>query len=310
MDFDLTQEIVDQIIYAMEDQHEEFLVDSRTGDVVTADSVAEDEDGEAYVEVPDWRPVDGFQLMERFVLQLRNPLLRERLRAALSSGRGVFRSFKDALRSSPEAERRWYLFKEREMRRVVQEWYNQLREIRGLEQLPFDDAEAPVEPEELLLSEFIVRPGGRDDAERAADLDRLSFDEQFHALGEPRIEELYGRRRRKYPGLLDPASLFVVAEHRRGEPAGMGWAALRESSLDDRRVWRILQLVVDPVYRGLGLGELLLRRLLRELRDRGAGRVTVELMFGSLELRQLFARQGFEPLSELMGMDVGRWEEP
>ena len=34
MDFDLTQEVIDQIIYAMEDQHEVFLVDGQTGQIV------------------------------------------------------------------------------------------------------------------------------------------------------------------------------------------------------------------------------------------------------------------------------------
>ncbi len=309
MDFDLTQEVIDQIIYAMEDQHEVFLVDGETGRVVSPTAPDPAAGEERYVDVPDWRPVDGFQLMERFLATLRNPLLRVNLREALSSGRGVFRSFKDTLRTSPEAEKRWYLFKEREMRRVVYEWYNQMREIRGLEQLPPDGIDIGWGPEEHLLSELSLRVGDPADEPRVLELDRESFREQFQALNDEGIEELYRRREAKHPRIIDPESVVVVAEDRSKPLVGMAWAVYRESSLDGSEAWGIIQLFTEPDFRGLGLGQLLLRRLLRELFDRGARTVEVELVFGTLELREMFARQGFEPASETMRLDPNGWKE-
>ena len=74
------------------------------------------------------------------------------MRDALSAGRGVFRNFKNALKQSRDLERSWYRFKEREMRRVVAEWYNQEREAAGLERL----GPEPEETEDLTVSDFVV----------------------------------------------------------------------------------------------------------------------------------------------------------
>ncbi len=152
MEFDLTKEILDQIIFAMEDQTEESVVDRSSGEVIIVRGDDGRYGGERYAPTPEWKPIDGYQLMERFVTGLRNPTLREELRAALGAGRGVFRSFKDALKKNPEIEKRWYLFKEREMRRVVLDWYNQARELEGLERLGLDPTDEGESSEELISS--------------------------------------------------------------------------------------------------------------------------------------------------------------
>ncbi len=119
MTFPLTEELVNQIIFAMEDQRHRFVVDRETGAMLREDDLpagegrerraaAEDEEiGEAagggapegeepgaldgvpgprprYLPIPSWGPAEGFHLMERFVLKLRNPIFAEMLREALS----------------------------------------------------------------------------------------------------------------------------------------------------------------------------------------------------------------------------------
>ena len=181
MEFPLTEERINQIIFAMEDQRHRFLVHRRTGELVREDELAarpglkpsdsgapqaaekaESEEQETavldgkrddpYVPIPSWEPMDGFHLMERFVLKLRNPIFTEMLREALSSGKGVFRKFKDIVKKNREMEHLWFTFKEREMRQAVQEWYEGERELAGLQRL----AREPEPPEELLAGDFAV----------------------------------------------------------------------------------------------------------------------------------------------------------
>jgi len=126
MEFDLTPEITDEIIFAMEDQTGHFLYDSAECRCVSVREES-DEDDDRYFAIPVWDSVSGFRMMDRFAAQLRNPVVREELRSALSAGHGVFRNFKNILRGHPEVERLWYQFKERELRRIVFDWYNSLR---------------------------------------------------------------------------------------------------------------------------------------------------------------------------------------
>ena len=142
MEFTLNSELVEQIIFAMEDQQNQYYVHMDTGELLREEEIEEDEaeedeaEGEdPFIPIPEWRPVDGFLMMEKFVARLRNPLLRDQLKDALTSGRGVFRKFKDILKTNPEIERLWFSFKERELRKVVWQWYNDNRELAGLDRL-------------------------------------------------------------------------------------------------------------------------------------------------------------------------------
>ena len=148
MEFELSPEIMEQIIFAMEDQTAEWYVHRVSGALATGDLVEEaeqvelPEQAEQFVPLPLWQPVDGFRLMERFVATVRNPFHREHLRSALAHGRGVFRSFKNALHQRPDLERLWHGFKEREMRRIVAQWYDREREAAGLERLGWEPEES------------------------------------------------------------------------------------------------------------------------------------------------------------------------
>jgi GNAT superfamily N-acetyltransferase len=309
VDFPLAEDLLDQIIFAMEDQSHHFLIDRRKGVLVREDELEEEAGGAAegpssepdeqateeqafldgkppgrrdwenrYVSIPAWSPADGFHLMERFVLKLRNPIFAEMLREALSSGQGVFRRFKDILKKHHEIERLWFQFKEREMRRVVERWYEADRDLAGLQA----QALATVGEEDLPASEFSILPGEKRHLESAMRLDQKAFLETLAEGDAERAERLYRDSRRGLPALLDRRSLFLVAETPRRELAGFAWAVEPEDTATGEPVLNLAQLAVRKHIRGIGLASLLLRRLCRQSQERGFRPRAVEL---ELDLR-------------------------
>jgi GNAT superfamily N-acetyltransferase len=327
---------MDQIIFAMEDQSHLFLIDRRKGVLVREDELEQEaeapleepgsEPGEPavedqalldgkppgrrdwesrYVPIPAWSPADGFHLMERFVLKLRNPIFAEMLREALSSGQGVFRRFKDILKKNREIERLWFQFKEREMRRVVERWYETDRDLAGLQA----QALATVEEEDLPASEFSILPGEERHLESAARLDQKVFLETL-AEGDPeRAECLYRDSRRGLPAFLDRRSLFLVAETPGRELAGFAWAVEQEDAATGQPVLSLVQLAVRKHVRGIGLASLLLRRLCRQSQERGFQRLVVPLKGPALAVSPLFEGLGFRPRAVELELDLRGWDE-
>jgi GNAT superfamily N-acetyltransferase len=318
--FSLTEELTNQIIFAMEDQKHRFVVDRETGALLREDELpagggrergeagspdeareavrGRAEEGEApgaldgvpgrrprYLPIPTWGPAEGFHLMERFVLKLRNPIFAEMLREALSSGQGVFRRFKDMLRKNREIERLWFAFKDKEMKQVVQQWYEAERELAGLERL----AEEEEPPLELVASDFSIILGEPRHVEPALKLDQKVAGE----LGAGPYN------RSDLPPLLERRSLFLAAELTGGEFAGFVWAVEDGSSC-----LRLAQLAVRKHFRGIGLGTQLLRRLLLEARERGYARVLAPLKGDCLALSRLFEGLGFSAVAVELAHDL------
>ena len=141
MTFDLTDELTSEIISAMENQNEVFFFDAERKVLVPAsnpfeDGTSSDEANEdRFYRLPEWRPSDGFSVREDFVYSLHAPIVREKLQDVLHSGRGVFKNFRIVLQDYPEIDKRWHIYKYKVMSNRVNEWYNSLREIWGLEKL-------------------------------------------------------------------------------------------------------------------------------------------------------------------------------
>lgn len=257
--FELEPGLVDELIYGMENQDGLFVLDTQTMQVLPDDEVepeAADEEGRI-VPLPEWRPVDGFRLMEGFAASLRNPLFREELRVILQSGRGVFRQFKDAVRQRPDMERLWFSWKQREMRRRIHEWYNNLREVWGLAPLAWED-NPEQDTADLVLWDFEFRELRPEECADFARLDRQFFDEAYAGLAGPELDRLYARLRRGQP--LPPAEgggqvtgVFAPG----GELVGFMWCCLGPD-------WAELMLIgVWPEYRGLGMARTLIQTFLR-----------------------------------------------
>lgn len=172
MFFNLTDDLASSILFSMEDKTSSFLIDAENCTVVDLKSFEGDAFAEAkddletekaevpvadddrYYSLPVWTSGDGYQMLEDFANNLHNPLAREELRTVLVSGRGVFRNFKNVLKSYPEVERKWHFFKDARMRERMMEWYNGLRESWGLERLEEGEVFSDEETDELLQDDF------------------------------------------------------------------------------------------------------------------------------------------------------------
>jgi ribosomal protein S18 acetylase RimI-like enzyme len=306
--WELTPELIDQVIYAMENQELLFFYDIESGHVVSAEQIeqkgqpAESEEGpQRFFEVPRWRSHDGFHLMERFVAGLRNPVTREDLRDALGSGKGVFRHFKNALHAHPEIEKLWFAYKEQEMRKVVFDWFNDVRELHGLQKLSPPSEETATQ--ELILSDFLLQEGAGNHAENILELDRASFLERYRGVDPATAADVYARRRRGLSLVED--ALLLRAEAPSGELAGFAWAALEDDPFTNDSVARLVELGVAREYRGLGLGRALLEALVRQAGSEGVARVEAHLDGAAVEAAELFAESGFVVTAQTMGLHFG-----
>jgi GNAT superfamily N-acetyltransferase len=250
--FALTQELLDDIIFWMEDQNADGVIDVETGRLIhtkgehaenggsTEIRAGQDKVPDGYRKLPAWGPPDGFGIMEDFTASLQNPPARKKLAAALNRGKGVFRAFKDVLAEFPEVEKRWFAYKDEALKKAVYAWYAALCEDAGIEKIG-------VEPEET---------------------DEL-VDEDFH-----------------FSLKKENRKITIIAYNALDKQAGKIYAAEEGHNLV------ILELLVEEAFRGLGLGESLLKRLLAE----HAGVVTIDLPAESGLFSRVLSRENFAPV--------------
>jgi GNAT superfamily N-acetyltransferase len=290
MQFELTDALIDNIMFAMEDQNGTFRLDTRDGVVVPEndEELGGDRDAEdvRFIFLPEWDSSEGFRLMERFAVGFKNTVIRNRLTAALDRGRGVFRAFKDVMAEHPEAEQLWFAFKTREMRRVIMDWYNGLREEWGLARIGTE----PDETGDLVLEDFCFR-------------DALPQDrEAVEALHCEYIGELRGMLRQGAPEKVArsfvaertgdwvfPGDHAIIAETGAGEFAGYLTAKIRGDAL------YVAALEVRPEYRGLGIGEALLSRLPGRISSSDITRIILNLPIESSDFSRVLLRHSFTP---------------
>ncbi|MDR1277744.1 MAG: GNAT family N-acetyltransferase, partial [Treponema sp.] len=254
MPFELTEALMDDILFSMENQAADFFLDTSAG--VISGGLDEIPDPERYISLPGWDSASGFRLMERFTAAVRNPLVREELSAALNQGRGVFRAFKDTLEQRPEAEKLWFAFKEREMKREIIRWYNALREEWGLRRI----GEEPEETGDLVLEDFRFRQGLPEDRAAAEALHALCLREQGNFTAEDTMD---GRE----SAWTFPGDRSFTVETVGGDFAGY-IAALKRGT-----ILHIRALELRPEYRGLGIGETLLSRMIADAGTQGITRI-------------------------------------
>jgi GNAT superfamily N-acetyltransferase len=299
MQFELTTALMDDILFSMEDQNQDFYIDTREGSLVDEESLdpndLDDKEGR-FLDLPQWESADGFRLMERFAASFKNSLVREELSSALNRGKGVFRAYKDVLGRHPESERLWFTFKEREMKRVVLRWYNALRERWGLDQIGME----PEETGDLVLEDFHIRPALPEDRGPAEALHRrclenfLDFARQQEILEVPDSGEAGEAGAFPDSGEITsqwtfPGALSLVAETGGGEFAAYISTILQKNSL------YVTALEVNPEYRGLGLGETLLTRLAALAADGSASNLFLDLPGNSEGFAKVLLRGAFKP---------------
>jgi GNAT superfamily N-acetyltransferase len=157
MQFEMDNVLLDDILFYMENQEGDFLLDTQLGQIVdiynNGYDTETDFDDSRFISLPEWNSSDGYRLMEKFVAGLKNPVHREELSVALNRNKGVFRAFRDVLSQYPEAEKQWYNYKDKQMKNEVIAWYNALREEWGL--LPVGNE--PEDNTSVVLEDFTFK---------------------------------------------------------------------------------------------------------------------------------------------------------
>jgi ribosomal protein S18 acetylase RimI-like enzyme len=293
--FDLSDKIIDEILFAMENQHTEFMVAAETGRLLILgdDSPESDlsgmDEGDDLLEPPEWTSGDGYSLMESFTAGVADPISRSALTAAIGRGRGVFRAFKLALDAFPEIERRWFDYKHAEMSRRIREWYDKSRVARGLERL----GPEPEDRDELLMDDFSFRYAGRDSWADCKPLFRKGFDEALSSFPEPLVEYEYTAIEREISEGGEEGLVLAIAEAAGGAIAGV--AAARKVFVADGSFGKLVFLYVAPEQRRLGLGSKLAEASRLALAKQGVFRFIVDMPFLSAGFGASLTASGYEP---------------
>ena len=308
--FEMRDPIVRQVIFAMENQNIHYLMDVNKGQLVRPDTVPTADRPEQgseldpvarYQPLPDWSSADGFQLMEQFVTELHNPIVRDQLQEILVSGKRVFRRFKDAIKEYPEVERKFYSFKFLHMRNVVFEWYNRIRELRGLEILELG---ADEEIDDLVLTNVTVQEAHPVPATVITELDREAFHEALADHPEPLVRYLYAERRRRLPEPDNAGSTVIAAYTPMEELCGFVWSV--QDMLDDGSSLSLMtQVYVLPEYRGLGIGSTIVDHTITLLRKRGISTILTRFPGSSGPIHALLERAGFRDIRRDFVLNLG-----
>ncbi len=275
--FEMRDEIARRIAFAMENQDTRYLMDMEKGVLVSVDDVDRGERSAArgpvdpaarYQALPEWKSADGFQLMEHFLTELHNPIVRSQLSEILHSGKGVFRRFKDCLREYPEVQRRYHVSKYRYMRNAIVSWYNEIRELSGLDTVELG---ADEELDDLVMSNIDIHEVRRVPRTVISELDRQAFYEANKGVSEEIVRYLYRRRRARLPEPGDAHSVVFGAYIAGEDLCGFLWAT-RDNTETAKTIYLLHQVYVLPEHRGLGIGTSLLEYAVRTFRkDRAIG---------------------------------------
>jgi GNAT superfamily N-acetyltransferase len=296
----LSSEIVDQIIFAMENQEDRFLFDMERLEVISEDPEEELEDKPSLVTIPRWSSAEGFMLMEKFVAGMNNPHYRQQLSQALGGGKGVFRRFKDVLHSHGPLEKLWYNFKEREMRQIVRDWFRTNKEALLLDAL----GPEPEETEDLVLADFPVRIEAIETLPDESIMEacfRDAFEMEDDMLLDSFIEE-------SLTGMETCDEIVrILASTPDGEFAAL--AILLQSGTPPGMLVKLPLLYVDPSFRGLGIAKLLLEKAAQEARRRGAGNMLVDVPGKGEVLLPWMEEAGFSIVRRSCILKLGRYSD-
>ncbi len=302
MTFELSDSMIDDIIFSMEDQNGVWLVDAQEGCVFNSESHPSlspvqimsiyETDEDRFYEIPAWTSADGFQLLEEFTDNLHTPLAREELRRVITSGRGVFRKFKDVIRAYPEVERKWHFFKAAKMKERIMEWYNTLREHWGLEKLGLEDGELSEDTEDLVCNDFVFREynssGDWNDIEREGNLVAAEYTEQFGS----ELGSALGHTWKHLSSICDaPLKYGFVCHSLSDEFTGCLLVARCPSS--SKTAVTLTDFFVAKKYRGLGIGRELLAKSIASLKKLGIKWVLLSNVMTPQALEPLLEQNGF-----------------
>ncbi len=292
--FELTEELIDEIIFCMEDQNADYAINSITGNIVPlASGMPKDLDEGSFMDLPGWSSSDGFIMMEKFISSLHNPLYKEELRSVMSLGRGVFRNFKQIVKKYEPLKKRWYTFKDRYMKDLVIEWYGVSKEAWLFEKM----GKESLETDNLILSDFTFPDNCSSHRLRCIEAEEKLIEEVFGGtslLGQYHLESL--RQLRTDPRVR---ILSLCAEALDGVFAGVMWGALWSPPGDEGDLLLVKVLYVMPAFRGLGLGKTLVAKFTVKASEEAAATIYFEVPEGLPFIRSMLEKEEYQPVTRI-----------
>lgn len=309
MEFLLTDSIADDILFAMENQNEESVFDSKRGCVyflnsedVPAGFKSLDEylESEDVYSLPSWSSEEGFDLLEKFTEKLHAPLASQKLRRVLSGRRGVFRNFKNEIKKYPEVERQFHVFKNKEMRTKINQWYNELRESWGLERIAELEED---ETQELVSSDFDFHNydslKDRESIACGVKIIGEEYKSQYPEHLGDFVKELFFRQ--SFVDDLDSKKGFVCTSQS-GDFAGC--ILYSESLSCSKKTAALTDFFVLKNYRGFGIGKELLLKCIAFLKKSGIQFILVSNIIMPEYMEEFFLHIGFEKLGSGLMADL------
>ncbi len=292
MVFALNEKLEEEILRALENQEQKFLLDAQNLVLLPAEKISADE--YSFYCLPEWNSSDGFNLMEEFVSVLHSPVAKDELQQILHSGRGVFRNFKDALKKYPEVEKLWHRFKNRKMRLFINGWYNQLREIWGLEKLDHE----PEETGDLIQDDFNFESYSSSNQEEvllnlkyaaSGGIENSASEELKRALFDLWMQQFEKENSNLQTGIVCHSNSDEFAGCITGKPVSG-----KKNPDGTDKIVVLTSFYVLEKFRGLGIGSELLELFMNALKDQKKKWVLLTNTIIPDSLIPLLARNGFE----------------
>lgn len=295
MTFELTDSLKDDILFAMENQGSAGYVDAENDCVVFEEQMllSDLQDEDVFYPVPEWTSADGFSVMEDFANNLHSPLAREKLKKVLSSGRGVFRNFKDVIKAFPEVERRFHLYKDERMKERINDWYNDIRESWGLERLA--EQEQSEETDDLVCADFVFSEFSLKKDKDEVLKERALVEKDFSSSFQPSLGNAIAFMWRQLSDSFDwKQKEGFVCKTQSDEFAACLLTVSCPPSTNNCML--ITDFFVEKNYRGLGIGAQLLDKCIASLKKRGIQNILITNTIITAELESLLTSRAFKKL--------------
>ncbi len=289
MTFTLTESLLDEIIAALENQEQQFLVDAAQNKLIEKTDGSKGDD-ELFYELPEWDSASGFKLREDFVTNLNSPLAHEALQEVLHSGRGVFRNFRNVIKDYPEVEKRWHIYKNNKMMCYINDWYNNLREVWGLEKLDY----VPESDDNLIHDDFSFTAYSQENKKEVLLHMNAAFRERNENLSQELSQAIYNIWLEQFELAESKGQLGFICRSFSNDFAGC--ITVSQVSQKQEKVMALTSLFVPEAFRGLGIGTELINMCLSELKKLGKTWLILPNMTLPDFLEPLLLRTGFNKI--------------
>ena len=289
MTFTLTESLLDELQTALENQEQQFLVDAAQNKLIPkTDGLKGDE--EFFYELPEWDSASGFKLREDFVSNLNSPLAHEALQEVLHSGRGVFRNFRNVIKAYPEVEKKWHVYKNNKMMCYINNWYNNLREVWGLEKLDY----VPESDDSLIHDDFSFAAYTQQNEKELVLHMNAAFRERNENLSPELSQAIYNIWLDQFELAHSKGELGFICRSFSNDFAGC--ITVSQVSQKQEKVMVLTSLFVPEAFRGLGIGTELINMCLSELKKLGKTWLILPNMTVPEYLEPLLLRTGFDKI--------------